>query len=142
MSTAFDTALNDIFDGRQEGFSKHLKGLLRELYERGAKDKEAPKATPTAPVGEHPGTEHVDVGKEITSIAALRPGDRFQNQYLRGEGQYRVVVKRHHDTKKNGARITHLTTNLVRAKDKKVIREDDPFDQAKLEQYKPYKRIK
>lgn len=141
MSTAFDRALNDIFEGRQEGFSNHLKGLLRELYERGAKDKDAPAPKSTA-AGEHPGTAHVDVGKEITSIAALRPGDQFQNQYLRGEGQYRVVVKRHHDTKKNGGRITHLTTKLVRARDKAVIREDDPFDQEKLETYKPYKRLK
>ena len=141
MST-FDTALSAVFDGREEGFSQHLRDLLRQLYDRGAHDFDlgsqvlapAPKAAAKLPVK----TSAVRVGNVIPTIAHLRAGHTFQNNYLKQQGQYREVVNRH---KSQDGHVTHLTTRLVRATDRTVLTTEESFDQEKLLLYKPYRRI-
>jgi hypothetical protein len=149
--TTFDTALTEIFEGREEDFSQHLRGLLRQLYERGGTDsapptpKAPPKTEPTKSTSEGvlATMDKTSPGEIVASIAHLRAGQKFQNDYLRREGLHREVVKLHTRQKKPDPKVvTHLTTKVVRTVDGVVIRQQERFDQDKFQMYKPYRRLK
>ena len=134
MTNKFNTALQDIFEGREENFSGHLLQLLHALYERGVADGPSGAAVR----GRTPALQapRVAVGEVVPTVGHLREGDLFQNDYLKSRGQKRHVT--HVEIQKN--RNVVLTTDLWDA-DGSIRLPDERIDQDRFHTYAPYKRV-
>jgi len=127
MKNQFDQALSDVFEGREQNFSEHLMGLLRQLYERGGADATVPAAQ---------ALPHAAVGDRVASVGNLRVGDFFQNSFLQRRGQKRRVMA----VQQKGSGVV-LVTDLLDSNGS-VRSPSEVFDDNRLNTYAPYKRVR
>ena len=115
---AFETALADIFEGRETQLGHGPRKLLREFYDRAIKD--AAKVQ-TSKIGQH-----------VRDFSDLQVGDVFQNSYLRGENRCRRVVRViSGDT---------VEVEYVSTRSKRIVR-TETFDRDTFERYLNYQYI-
>jgi len=79
---AFETALADVFEGREVQFGYGPRKILREFYDRAIKD-----------AGKHFPLKKA--GAPVQQFSDLQVGDVFQNAYLQGMNRCRRVIAVH-----------------------------------------------
>lgn len=85
---AFETAMADVFEGREVQFGDGPKRMLRQFYDRAQKD-----------VGGSTATSRAKIGQSVRGFSSLQVGDVFLNDYLVGESRCRRVTQvRNSDT--------------------------------------------
>lgn len=114
---AFDTALADIFEGREAQLGHGPRKLLRELYERALQDARG---------------ENSKVGQLVARFADLQVGDVIQNPYLASQRRCRRVVRI--------LDACTVETEFVSTRSKRIVK-TEPFDEQYFKSYQNYRYI-
>jgi len=115
---AFETALADVFEGREVQLGHGPRKLLREFYDRALKD-----------AGK---TSVSKVGQPVRDFSDLQVGDVFQNGYLKGENRCRRVIR--------VVNADMVETEYVSTRSKRVVRTEG-YDRHTFEGYHNYEYI-
>ena len=125
----FETALADVFEGRECQFGYGPKRMLRQFYDRAQVD-----AGSAGSPGRSRGTtgSRAKIGRSVRSFSDLQVGDVFQNDHLVRECRCRRVIRVvDHDT---------IQTEYVKTRSKNVER-TEPYSRATFEGYHNYRYI-
>lgn len=115
---AFETALADVFEGRERQLGHGPRKLLREFYDRAIKDGT------TMPAAK--------IGSRVRDFGDLQVGDVFQNHYLRSENRCRRVVR--------VISADEIETEFVSTRSKRIVRTEN-YDRSTYDAYRPYTYI-
>jgi hypothetical protein len=118
---AFETALAEVFQGREYQFGSGPRKLLREFYDRAVKD-----------AGGAAAAQQAKVGQRVRDFGDLQVGDVFQNDYLQGENRCRRVVR--------VINSDEVETEYVSTRSKRVVKVDR-YDRYTFDGYNNYRYI-
>ena len=124
---AFDTALTDVFEGRECQFGHGPRKILREFYDRAQKDARGGQGSRATPVSQG------KIGNPVRRFSDLIVGDVFQNDFLRDGDRCRRVIQ--------VVDSRHVVTELVNTRTKDVA-EIDPYVRRPFEEHRNYRYIK
>jgi len=115
---AFETALADVFEGREVQLGHGPRKLLREFYDRALKDSSKVQGS--------------KVGQPVRDFSDLQVGDVFQNGYLQGENRCRRVTR--------VLSSDEIETEYVSTRSKRIVRTES-YDRHTFNSYHNYKYI-
>jgi len=118
---AFETAMADVFEGREVQFGDGPKRMLRQFYDRAQKD-----------AGGSTATSRAKIGQSVRGFSSLQVGDVFLNDHLVGERRCRRVTQiRDSDTI-----VTEYVDTQTRAVERTMA-----FHRGDFESYNNYRYI-
>jgi hypothetical protein len=118
---AFETAMADVFEGREVQFGEGPRRMLRDFYDRAKAD-----------AGGSTASSRAKIGQSVANFSDLNVGDVFQNDHLVGEGRCRRVTRIiNTDT---------IETEYVSTRSKRIVKTES-YARGTFESYWNYKYI-